>query len=146
MTFRYLSLGNDAAVVRTTLGLDEATLRSILDGPPGQLAGPALAAPQTSFGGTELPPTLPEKAAVLVERLIVDHPLPNGSKRCATVTTHLFPHVNGSVSVASDDDLEELAWRVAARSLDLEALTHCMRASVATAIRARPRHSPHLER
>jgi death-on-curing protein len=47
------------------------------------LAESALAAPRTGFGDVEVYPTILEKAAILLERLARNPPLPDGNKRTA---------------------------------------------------------------
>jgi death-on-curing protein len=47
------------------------------------LASSAFAAPRAGFGDTDVYPRLLEKAAVLLERLARNHPLPDGNKRTA---------------------------------------------------------------
>jgi death on curing protein len=54
------------------------------------LAESALGAPRAGYGDTDLYPTLLEKAAILVERLTRNHPLPNGNKRAAFLLTARF--------------------------------------------------------
>jgi death on curing protein len=60
------------------------------------LAESALAAPRAGFGDTDLYPTLLEKAAILLERLARNHPLPDGNKRTAFLMTVRFLEVNDS--------------------------------------------------
>ncbi len=60
------------------------------------LAASAIAAPRAGFGDTDLYPTLLEKAAILLERLARNHPLPDGNKRTAFLMTARFLEVNGS--------------------------------------------------
>ena len=60
------------------------------------LAASAIAAPRAGFGDTDLYPTLLEKAAILLERLARNHPLPDGNKRTAFLMTVRFLEVNGS--------------------------------------------------
>ena len=45
------------------------------------LAESALAQPRMSFGGIELYPSLPEKAAALCFSLVMNHPFVDGNKR-----------------------------------------------------------------
>lgn len=59
------------------------------------LAASALAAPQAGFGGTEAYPEFATKAAVLCWHLVKNHPLPDGNKRCAFLTTVEFVERNG---------------------------------------------------
>jgi death-on-curing protein len=59
------------------------------------LAESAIASPSAGFGDTDVYPTLLEKAAVLIERLTRNHPLPDGNKRTAFFLTGLFLENNG---------------------------------------------------
>jgi Fic/DOC family len=51
------------------------------------LAESALHAPFASFGGTDAYPTLVEQAAVLLQHLAKNHPLPDANKRAAFLLT-----------------------------------------------------------
>jgi len=79
------------------------------------LAESALHAPFASFGGVEAYPTLVEQAAVLLEHLVKNHPLPDANKRAAFLLTARFLDANGlewgSQDVKTDASLIE---RVAA--------------------------------
>ena len=79
------------------------------------LAESALHAPFASFGGIEAYPTLVEQAAVLLEHLVKNHPLPDANKRAAFLLTARFLDANGlewgSQDVETDASLIE---RVAA--------------------------------
>ena len=79
------------------------------------LAESALAAPRAGFGEVELYPTLLEKAAVLLERLARNHPLPDGNKRTAFIVTGLFLEANGRPLQGADPRRDvPLVERVAA--------------------------------
>ena len=68
------------ATARVVLELPYEQLRRL----PGLLlAESALAAPFAGFAGQEAYPALEQKAAVLLERLVRNHPLPDGNKPCA---------------------------------------------------------------
>ena len=79
------------------------------------LAESALHTPFASFGGVEAYPTLVEQAAVLLEHLVKNHPLPDANKRAAFLLTARFLDANGlewgSQDVKTDASLIE---RVAA--------------------------------
>lgn len=80
------------------------------------LAESALAAPRAGFGSVERYPTLLEKAAVLLERLARNHPLPDGNKRTAFIVTGPFLEANGRRFVSADANVDvPLVERVAAR-------------------------------
>lgn len=66
------------------------------------LAESALHAPFAAFGGAEAYPTLTEQAAVLVEHLAQNHPLPDGNKRTAFLTLVRFLDANDAVWGAPD--------------------------------------------
>lgn len=59
------------------------------------LADSALATPKAGFGEHEAFPTLIEKAAVPVEHLARNHPLPDGNKRAAFLAMERFLDANG---------------------------------------------------
>jgi death-on-curing protein len=79
------------------------------------LAESALAAPRAGFGDVEVYPTILEKAAILLERLARNHPLPDGNKRTAFLLTGLFLEVNGSPLRGAKPDVDvPIVERVAA--------------------------------
>jgi death-on-curing protein len=98
----------------------------ILDAPPEavrrlhrlSLAESALHAPFASFGGTAAYPSLTGQAAVLIEHLAQNHPLPDGNKRTAFLTMLRFLDANGlrwgSQDVETDAGMVE---RVAAGAI-----------------------------
>lgn len=59
------------------------------------LAESALAQPRMSFGGTELYPTLAEKAAALCFSLVMNHPFADGNKRIGHAAMETFLMMNG---------------------------------------------------
>ena len=59
------------------------------------LAESALHAPFASFGGVEAYPTLVEQAAVLLQHLARNHPLPDANKRAAFLLMARFLDANG---------------------------------------------------
>ncbi|MTD44408.1 type II toxin-antitoxin system death-on-curing family toxin [Conexibacter sp. W3-3-2] len=82
----YLDL---AAVVLDT---EHGTLARL---PRAALAESAVEAPFASFGGQEAYPDLVEQAAVLVEHLVQNHPLPDGNKRAGFLMAARFLEANG---------------------------------------------------
>jgi death on curing protein len=74
------------------LGAEPEAIRRL----PGiALAESALHAPFASFGGVDGYPTLIEQAAVLLEHLARNHPLPDGNKRVAFLPMARFLDANG---------------------------------------------------
>ena len=78
------------------------------------LAESAIAQPQTSFGGTELYPTLAEKAAALCFSLVMNHPFVDSNKRIGHAAMETFLVLNGFELNADVDDSESVILRLAA--------------------------------
>lgn len=77
------------------------------------LLSSALARPASSFGGTEVYPSMDEKAAAMLESLARNHPLFDGNKRTAWVLTQLFLWLNGWRHTFTTDEAFELVLSVA---------------------------------
>jgi death on curing protein len=90
---RYPEFGDFCDVAADVLA---TTPEQIARFPNVGLAESALAAPRAGFGDVEVYPTILEKAAILLERLARNHPLPDGNKRAAFFVTGLFLEANGS--------------------------------------------------
>ncbi len=87
-----------------TFGIrDEGLLRS------------ALARPQASFGGQDLYPTLFEKAAALLESLVMNHPFADGNKRVAWECLDLTLELNGYRLTASHEENFKLVMSIIER-------------------------------
>jgi death-on-curing protein len=85
------------------------------------LAASALAAPRGGFGDVEAYPTIPEKAAILLEHLARNHPLPDGNKRTAFFLTGLFLRANGSPLRGALPDVDvPMVERIAAGQVEHE--------------------------
>lgn len=78
----------------------------------------AINAPFQSFGGSELYPTLLEKAARLGFGLIKNHPFVDGNKRIGTHTMLVFLELNHQELKYTDEELIELILGVAASKYD----------------------------
>ena len=87
----YLELGDYCRIAAEVLGIEPEQVAEL---PNIGLADSALAVPRAAFGDHEAYPTLIEKAAILVERLARNHPLPDGNKRCAFLALERFLTVN----------------------------------------------------
>jgi death on curing protein len=99
----YLELGDYCEIAAELLG---TTPEQIARLPRIALADSALATPQAGFGDQDAYPTLIEKAAVLVEHLARNHPLPDGNKRAAFLSVWLFLEVNGRPFKREDADTD----------------------------------------
>ncbi|WP_374711773.1 type II toxin-antitoxin system death-on-curing family toxin [Symbiobacterium terraclitae] len=100
-------------------------------GPPGvrELGGvqSALARPFASYGGQALYPTLEEKAAALAEGISRNHPFVDGNKRMAIAAGCLFLMLNGREITATEQELEQTAWALAVREIELADLAEWFR-------------------
>ncbi len=83
------------------------------------LAESALEAPFAGVGYVSAYPGLVEQAAVLIERLVRNHPLPDGNKRVGLALTILFLERNGERWGAPDHDRDvAMVERIAAGRAD----------------------------
>jgi death-on-curing protein len=82
----------------------------------------AVARPAMTFGGEDLYPDVPSKAAALMHSLVMNHAFVDGNKRVGITTAELFLRLNGFRLDAGDSHLEELTLTVARGELDAEAL------------------------
>lgn len=99
----YLELGDYCRIASEVLGHSPEQVARL---PNIGLADSALAVPRAAFGDHEAFPTLIEKAAVLVERLTRNHPLPDGNKRCAFLALERFLAANGRPVHDADPDAD----------------------------------------
>jgi death-on-curing protein len=108
----YVSFGDYCRIAAEVLG---TTPEQIARLPRIGLADSALAAPSAGFGEQDAYPTLIEKAAVLVEHLARNHPLPDGNKRCAFLAMDRFLAANGRPIADADPDTDvPMVERIAA--------------------------------
>ena len=82
----------------------------------------ALGRPQMTFGGEDLYPDLPAKAAALMHSLVANHPFVDGNKRIGAAAAELFLDVNGVDLVAIDEELIAVTLSVAKGEVEAEAL------------------------
>lgn len=82
----------------------------------------AVLRPQATFGGADLYPDFPSKAAVLVFSLIRNHPFIDGNKRTGIGALDAFCILNGYLLGADDAALVGLANDIAEGTLTVEAI------------------------
>ncbi len=87
----------------------------------------ALAQPRQSFGGTDLYPSLVEKAAALGFSLIANHPFLDGNKRIGHAAMEIFLVLNGYEIDAGVDEQERIVLSVAAGEMTREQFTDWLR-------------------
>jgi death-on-curing protein len=83
----------------------------------------ALAQPRMTFGGTDLYPTIAEKASALGFSLIKNHPFVDGNKRTGHAAMEVFLVLNGFEIHAPVDEQEELILHVASGKLERDKFT-----------------------
>ena len=96
---------------------DSAPDFELLGGSLGQgrnLLESALAQPQQTFEGTELYPSISNKAAALIWSITKNHPFIDGNKRAALTTCFFFLTFNGYMLLAGQSECVELCLRIAA--------------------------------
>ena len=86
------SIDDFVAAAAVVLDVSEDVIRRL---PRVPLAESALAAPFAGIGEDDVYPELADKAAVLIDRLARNHPLPDGNKRLALAMAILFLERNG---------------------------------------------------
>lgn len=82
----------------------------------------AIARPAATYGGDDLYPDLPSKAAALMHSLVMNHPFVDGNKRVGAMAAELFLEINDRHLLAPDDDIERMAFMVARGEVDAERL------------------------
>ena len=87
----------------------------------------ALAQPRQSFGGIDLYPDLPDKAAALGFSLIANHPFLDGNKRVGHAAMETLLWLNGAELSAPIDDAETMILAIATGNADREAFTAWVR-------------------
>jgi death-on-curing protein len=121
----YPSLRDYAEIAAELLG---TTAEQVLRLPRIALADSALAVPPSGIGEADAYPELIEKAAVLIEHLARNHPLPDGNKRAAFLTTWLFLELNGMPMGATEPDVDvPLVERIAAGEASREEIEGWLR-------------------
>jgi death on curing protein len=77
------------------------------------------ARPRSSAFGIDAYPTLPEKAAALLDSIVGNHALVDGNKRLGWLATVAFLWINGQILLAPEDDAYDLVTSVAERRISV---------------------------
>ena len=128
---RYLSLGE---IVDLHQALLEQTGGATGIRDLGMLES-ALAQPRATFGGTDLHPTLVQKASALGFSLTLNHPFVDGNKRVAHAAMEVFLLLNGLSLNATPDEQERLMLDLADGRVTREQLTMWLDDHVTPAVR-----------
>lgn len=89
----------------------------------------AIFRPQSSFGGEDLYSTVFVKAAALAHSLILNHPFIDGNKRTGVVSTLVFLEINGYSFNVIQDQLIEMAFKIATKEFDIEEIADWLKKS-----------------
>jgi death-on-curing protein len=117
----FLDLDDVLALAAALLG-DPPPLRDI------GLLGAAVARPQTTVFGEDAYPDVWTKAAALLQSIVNNHALVDGNKRLGWLATAVFLEINNaSVADASNDDVYDLVWNVAAHDPTIEQIANDLR-------------------
>ncbi|MGE3535220.1 MAG: type II toxin-antitoxin system death-on-curing family toxin [Parachlamydiales bacterium] len=84
----------------------------------------ALEAPKMSFGGSEMYPSIYDKAAVYLYHLAKNHPFNDGNKRTAYVAALVFLQVNNAPIKFKIKRLEQLVVEVANKKINKDELSY----------------------
>ena len=87
----------------------------------------AVARPRATFDGEDLYISLPEKAAALLESLILNHPFVDGNKRTAVTAAALFLRRNGLRLECPPTELEAFALAAASGGISAQAMADWLR-------------------
>jgi len=123
---RYLTLGEVVALHRAILAATGGAegIRDL-----GALES-ALAQPKATFDGTDLYPSVVDKASALAYGLALNHPFVDGNKRIAHAAMAVFLDLNGFAIEATVDEQEQLMLDLAAGHVSRGVLTHWLQSHV----------------
>ncbi|MGH9658239.1 MAG: type II toxin-antitoxin system death-on-curing family toxin [Bryobacteraceae bacterium] len=82
----------------------------------------AVARPAMTFGGDDLYPDVPSKAAALMHSLVLNHHFVDGNKRVGAHAAIVFVLSNGCDCLATPEELVEVTLAVAEGKVEAEAL------------------------
>ena len=116
---RYLSLAEALLIGEAVTGMEASTLAGVSR---LELLDSALHAPQAGVGDEDFYPGFVAKAAVLVVRIVRNHPLPDGNKRLAWQVLTMFCALNGRELHVAADDAVVTMQAIAAGDLDEAAM------------------------
>lgn len=92
------------------------------------LLGSAVARPQTTLFGEDAYPGLCDKAAALLQSIVINHALVDGNKRLGWLSTAVFLQINGlSVSHVSNDEVYDFVINIATNNPDLAEISQTLR-------------------
>lgn len=118
----YLTVEELLLVAERALGGQEVKVRDL------GLLNASVVRPQTNVFGQEAYPTLPEKAAALVQSIAMNHALVDGNKRLALAAVIAFCGMNGQRLSMTNDEAYDFIIRVIVEHLDVPEIAELLRA------------------
>ena len=91
----------------------------------------AIARPFQTFDGNDLYPSVLEKAASLIESILVNHPFIDGNKRTGYTVLRLYLIQNGLDITASQENKYEFVINIASGTLKYEGILSWLKSNTA---------------
>lgn len=117
MKIEYLTL-DDLLTLATDLGVSRVRDLGLLDA--------AVHRPQFSLMGQDAYPSLHEKAAVLLESIVRNHPLVDGNKRLGWMAVFVFYGLNDVDLEAPEDDAYDLVIATTTGAMAYREVAECL--------------------
>jgi death-on-curing protein len=118
-------------IAEDVTGIDADTLARISR---LELLDSALHTPSSGFGEEEFYPDFFSKAAILGIRIAMNHPLPDGNKRLAWASVHIFHRINDFALSFTEDEAVAVMLGIASGKVEVAEFAEWLRAR-ATPIR-----------
>lgn len=83
--------------------------------------------PKATFGGADLYPTIFEKAAALIQSLILNHPFDDGNKRAAITSCSRFLFINNYELILKKDQSIQFTLDIDSHKLSFEAIANWLK-------------------
>ena len=80
----------------------------------------AIERPRATFGTKDLYKSIFDKAASIIQSLILNHPFADGNKRTALTSCALFLHMNGFTLVLTDEETIQFTLDIDSHKLTFE--------------------------
>lgn len=121
---RYLTLDEAMKIAEGVTGIDADTLARVSR---IELFDSALHTPASGFGDVEFYPDFFAKAAILGIRIAMNHPLPDGNKRLAWASVHIFHRVNNFALSFTQDEAVEVMLGIASGKVEVDEFAEWLR-------------------
>lgn len=122
---RYLTFDEAMTIAEGVTGIDADTLARVSR---IELLDSALHTPMSGCGDVEFDPDFFDKAAILGIRIAMNHPLPDGNKRLAWASVHVFHRINDFTLNFTQDEAVEVMLGIASGEVGVDEFTEWLRA------------------